>query len=77
MGKEKAEKESLADIAMAHRYLYYVLGLPVISDREYDQIEREARETAPHAHGIHGPGSDLSESYSSHQISIAGKLISK
>lgn len=34
---------SLEDLCLAHRYLYYVVGRPVISDFDYDRLERMAR----------------------------------
>lgn len=35
------------DVVMRHRFLYYVLGKPVISDVEYDQLERVVLERWP------------------------------
>lgn len=32
------------DIVMYHRYAYYVLGKPVLTDGEYDALEREVCE---------------------------------
>ena len=49
--------------ALAHRYLYYVLMKPVISDRDYDRLEMRAVELADGDSDIHAPGSDLAESY--------------
>lgn len=33
---------SLPDKCLVHRYLYYVLGDPIVSDRDYDMMERDA-----------------------------------
>lgn len=52
-----------ADQCLVHRYLYYVIARPVISDREYDDLERIARQTALPDHAIHRPGSDNPASY--------------
>lgn len=62
---------SIIDTAMAHRYLYYVLSDPVISDYEYDQVEKHAREEAPAEHPIQQVGSSLASSYTKEQIALA------
>jgi NAD-dependent DNA ligase len=49
---------------LAHRYLYYVLGEPVLPDLVYDMLEREARGICPRESPVHGVGSSLPESYS-------------
>ena len=64
----------LYEVAMAHRFLYYVLGLPVIPDYEYDKLEAEAVRSAPASHPIHRPGSDRVSSYTLDQIRLAEKL---
>lgn len=63
------------DIVMAHRYLYYVLAEPVISDFEYDALERMAREIAPPESPVHCVGSSLSSSYTPQQIAFAKELL--
>lgn len=65
----------LEELLMAHRYLYYVLGDTVISDYEYDKLEREAREYLPSDHPIQGVGSSLPSSYSDAQIKLAMSLL--
>lgn len=65
---------SLEDQAMVHRYRYYVMNSPIISDSEYDRLEEEAIKQADSKHPIHNPGSDLEESYSEEIITIAKKL---
>ncbi len=42
---------------LAHRYLYYVEANPVVSDFEYDLLEREAREALPESSAVHKVGS--------------------
>lgn len=39
----RAEYDSLVDQCLAHRYRYYVLGEPIISDSAYDLAEQELR----------------------------------
>lgn len=54
----------LANICMAHRYLYYCKAQPVISDTEYDHLEAKAREEADESHPINTEiGSDWEGSY--------------
>jgi NAD-dependent DNA ligase len=43
MNSERNELKQLAEEILFHRYCYYVLGMPQISDREYDALERELR----------------------------------
>jgi hypothetical protein len=49
---------------MAHRYLYYVLSKPVISDTSYDDLERLAKANAKSGSAIFFPGSGEDASYS-------------
>ena len=56
---------------MLHRYLYYVLAEPVISDMEYDMLEREARAFCPADSVVQGVGSSLPNSYSKEIIRAA------
>lgn len=58
------KKLSIADKCLVHRYLYYVKCTPVISDFEYDILERQALNKAPMDHDIHEVGSSLDSSYS-------------
>lgn len=48
---------------LIHRFLYYVMCEPEISDFEYDVLEREAREVCPEGSPVHGVGSCLPSSY--------------
>jgi len=65
----------LETLVMAHRYLYYVLGEPVLSDHSYDVLERAAREICPKDSPVHGIGSSLSTSYTEEQINKAVELL--
>lgn len=60
---------------LAHRYLYYVLTTPVISDYKYDMLERRARAELPEDSPVHGVGSDLKESYSNEVVVAAIKML--
>ncbi|MCR6656630.1 MAG: hypothetical protein NVV63_12650 [Opitutus sp.] len=59
---------------MAHRYLYYVECTPVLSDYDYDVLERKAMEVLPSISPVHQPGSDSPKSYSDEVIRRAHKL---
>lgn len=50
-------------IVLAHRYLYYVEAQPVISDYEYDVLERKAREIAEPSSKVRQVGSSLPSDY--------------
>ena len=56
---------------MAHRYLYYVVNKPIITDEEYDRLEKKAEYIAPPDHGIHRPGSESPYDYTAEQIALA------
>jgi len=51
------------DLILLHRYCYYVLCDPIISDFIYDQLETEARKVCPETSVVHKVGSVLSSSY--------------
>lgn len=57
---------TLEQLLMAHRYLYYVVAMPVISDSDYDKLESFACQHLPKGSPMHEPGSDLASSYSPH-----------
>jgi len=65
---------SIEDLLMAHRYLYYVIGANVLSDYEYDVIERHARTILPKTSPIQGVGSSLPTSYNEYQIMLAESM---
>ncbi len=60
---------------MAHRYLYYVLSTPVLSDSAYDRLEREARAALSDTSPVHGVGSSLPSSYTAAQVAHARALL--
>lgn len=62
---------------MAHRYLYYVKNQPVISDYEYDMLEKEAIKNVGSDSPIKSPGSDLESSYSNEVKALASAFYSK
>lgn len=60
---------SLYDQCAAHCYLYYVENRPVLSDYDYDILERQLEAT-----GVRPPvHSDLRDSYTDAQIELAGR----
>jgi NAD-dependent DNA ligase len=64
----------LETLVMAHRYLYYVLCEPVMSDHTYDLLERKARKECHANSPVHGVGSSLESSYTQEQIKKALEL---
>lgn len=56
--------DKLEHDVLVHRYLYYVMSDPVVSDYIYDQIERDARLVCPESSPVHGVGSSLESDYS-------------
>ena len=44
-----------SEVVLAHRYLYYVKGTPVITDQEYDKLEAALPDGDPVKNGV---GSD-------------------
>ncbi len=65
---------TLEDLIMVHRYLYYVECCPVISDYEYDIMQRQADIFCDPDSPVHKVGSDLSSSYTEHQKKLAQLL---
>lgn len=51
------------ELCLVHRYLYYVLNQPVISDYQYDELERLAKKDVGKNSILLRPGSDLESSY--------------
>lgn len=66
--------KSIEKLILAHRYLYYVKNKPVISDRDYDLMEQEARRTVMHDSPVNKPGSDREQDYPKSVIELAEKL---
>jgi NAD-dependent DNA ligase len=73
---EYKSKFTNSDFALAHRYLYYVENNPIISDYEYDMLEKKAVIECAKSpqHLIHQPGSSLASSYPKRIINLAKKL---
>ena len=63
------------DEVMAHRYLYYVLSEPVLTDADYDTLERRAREVCPPESPVHKVGSSLPSSYTKKQVELATQFL--
>lgn len=61
-------------LVLAHRYLYYVLAEPVLSDYEYDTLEHQLTPAEVESLGV---GSDLGSSYSTEVISLAVMLLAE
>jgi len=65
-------------IVLAHRYLYYVLTQPIVTDRMYDTIEKNARKILETIGVDESPiflcGSDLASSYSDEVKALAVSL---
>lgn len=62
------------DQCLVHRVLYYCYGAPVLTDREYDMLERDATLVAPKGHLLEKPGSDREETYDWSIINIARNI---
>ena len=50
-------------LLLAHRYLYYVVGHPVLRDTDYDVLERGAMPVIPDDSPIRRPGSSNPHDY--------------
>lgn len=59
---------------LIHRYLYYVVADPRLTDGEYDVMEREAMAKLPPTSPVHLVGSSNRESYSPEIIELAESL---
>jgi len=65
--------DELEQEVLVNRYLYYVYNYTLLSDHEYDQLERKARAVLPETSVVHGIGSSNESSYSATVIKIAKK----
>lgn len=62
------QNKFIVNLVEAHKYLYYVLNRPVLSDYEYDKLCKD--------NGLDGKGgSDLDTSYSIEVKQLANKLL--
>ena len=66
-----SEDSKLEHAVMVHRYLYYIECAPMISDHEYDALERAARAALPDGSPVHKLGSSLVSDYSEAVITDA------
>lgn len=60
--------------ALAHRFSYYVLAAPVLTDIDYDALERTALVDAPPDSPLRRPGSDIRSDYPEDVQALAGHL---
>ncbi len=68
----------LLETLLAHRYLYYVLNTPVISDITYDVMEIQAIErTAGLLEKLNKPGSSLESDYPENIKKLAQEILEK
>lgn len=68
-------KDNCEKLILAHRYLYYVLGNPVLSDQKYDKLEKKFLKLYPDSEVIKTCGSDLSSDYSEEIIIMANDIL--
>lgn len=60
------------DLVMAYRYLYYVRGISIMSDTDYDEVERTAKDRSELAKmQLEKVGSDRAEDYPPHIRALA------
>jgi len=76
-GLHVCQANQVETIVMAHRYLYHLAGLPVLSDRDYDAIASYAREKLPTSNRVHCPGGLFvdPEDYTEQERGFAHRLI--
>ena len=60
---------------LAHRYLYYVVGHPVLRDVDYDAIERGALDIIPADSPLMRPGSSNPTDYPAVVMKMAEALL--
>lgn len=59
---------------MAYRYAYYVQCDPIITDAEYDRLDKAVMPWLPKDSPLQRPGSDMESSYKPEHITYAGFL---
>ena len=62
---------NIEDKILFHRYRYYIMCDPLISDFEYDMLDKEAVAILPPDSVVNQPGSDLKSSYPAHIAEMA------
>lgn len=60
---------------LIHRYLYYVLARPIMSDYDYDRLEKCACKVLPPESPAHQVGSDLASDYPPEIVAAAEALL--
>lgn len=69
----KIKQLKLPDQVLAYRYAYYVKGVSIISDYDYDMLEAKVFEMDDP--GIPSVGSDLESSYPQRIINLVNNLL--
>ena len=64
----------LENLVMAHRYLYYVKNESVISDYNYDMMEKKTLKIVGNNSPLHKTGSSNKEDYSQSIIMLSEQL---
>lgn len=59
---------------MAHRYMYYVEADPILTDAEYDRLDKAVTPWLPEDSPLHKPGSDSASHYSEEHKAYAKYL---
>lgn len=63
---ETTTLEHLEDIYLYHRYCYYVLGIPELTDAEFDKMERYFKILYPYSKVFKSVGSSNENDYPSY-----------
>lgn len=71
----KTKGQELERLVLAHRFLYYVIGRPVLPDKTYDDLEERAMAACDMASEVWQPGSDLASDYPPEIITLAAKIL--
>lgn len=69
-----AQKELELEV-LAHRYLYFILNVPVISDFQFDLLQMEAQAVLPKGSPVYQMASVLSSNYPTDAVSRACDLL--
>lgn len=80
--KHTLESQPPQDQCLVHRYLYYVLASPLLTDRDYDMLERDGTQALDdleenlstcvvNPHPLMRPGSDIGSTYSQETADLA------
>ena len=68
---QRSKLRELERQVMAHRFLYYVLSSPILTDAEYDALERDFLSKTEEDSPVRRPGSDLESSYTKDETALA------